>query len=97
MSAAKSEPYADASIGNITGSNSVNVFLGLGLPWMVAAFYWASVGEDDAAAWRLRYASEPWYAADMPVGFAVPAGSLGTSVSIFSCTAVVTLSTFIVR
>lgn len=25
------DPYADASIGNITGSNSVNVFLGLGL------------------------------------------------------------------
>lgn len=31
-SAAQQDPYADASIGNITGSNSVNVFLGLGLP-----------------------------------------------------------------
>ena len=25
----------DASIGNVTGSNSVNVFLGLGLPWVI--------------------------------------------------------------
>ena len=30
---------ADASIGNVTGSNSVNVFLGLGLPWMIATVY----------------------------------------------------------
>merc|ERR1719373_938103 len=30
---------ADAAIGNITGSNSVNVFLGLGLPWLMAAIY----------------------------------------------------------
>lgn len=32
-------PVADAAIGNITGSNSVNVFLGLGLPWCIGAFY----------------------------------------------------------
>ena len=25
-----------AAIGNVTGSNSVNVFLGLGLPWVIA-------------------------------------------------------------
>jgi len=30
---------ADAAIGNITGSNSVNVFLGLGLPWLIASIY----------------------------------------------------------
>ena len=41
MSAARNERYADSSIGNITGSNSVNVFLGLGLPWSAAAIYWA--------------------------------------------------------
>ena len=39
--AAIAEPFADASIVNITGSNSVNVFLGLGLPWAIAAIYWA--------------------------------------------------------
>jgi len=40
MTAAKQDEYADASIVNVTGSNSVNVFLGIGLPWMLAAFYW---------------------------------------------------------
>lgn len=37
---ARSEKYADNAIGNVTGSNSVNVFLGLGLPWVFAASYW---------------------------------------------------------
>lgn len=37
--AAVNEKYADASVGNVTGSNSVNVFLGLGLPWVIAASY----------------------------------------------------------
>merc|ERR1719359_855497 len=38
--AAMEDPYADASVGNVTGSNSVNVFLGLGLPWTIGAVYW---------------------------------------------------------
>ena len=38
--AALQEKYADNSIGNVTGSNSVNVFLGLGLPWLMASIYW---------------------------------------------------------
>lgn len=43
--AAKMEKTADNAIGNITGSNSVNVFLGLGLPWLLAAIYWSSKGK----------------------------------------------------
>lgn len=35
--AALQDKYADAAIGNVTGSNSVNVFLGLGTPWLLAA------------------------------------------------------------
>ena len=31
-------------LGNVTGSNSVNVFLGLGLPWVIAAIYWQIKG-----------------------------------------------------
>jgi solute carrier family 8 (sodium/calcium exchanger) len=43
--AATMEKTADNSIGNVTGSNSVNVFLGLGLPWVIGAIYWtAQVG-----------------------------------------------------
>lgn len=40
MTAAKNSESADSAIGNITGSNSVNVFLGLGLPWVTATMYW---------------------------------------------------------
>lgn len=40
-SAALHDIGADASIGNITGSNSVNVFLGLGLPWVISTCYHA--------------------------------------------------------
>ncbi|XP_072126039.1 sodium/calcium exchanger 1-like [Mobula birostris] len=42
--AALQDQYADASIGNVTGSNAVNVFLGIGVAWSVAAIYWASKG-----------------------------------------------------
>ena len=42
--AATADPYADAAIGNVTGSNSVNVFLGLGFPWTLAAIYHAANG-----------------------------------------------------
>ena len=41
-SAAMNEKHADASIGNVTGSNSVNVFLGLGTSWVIAAAYHAA-------------------------------------------------------
>jgi len=41
MTAARTSEYADAAIGNVTGSNSVNVFLGLGLPWAIATTYHA--------------------------------------------------------
>jgi len=39
MTAAKESRYADSAVGNVTGSNSVNVFLGLGLPWVIAVIY----------------------------------------------------------
>lgn len=39
MMAARQEKYADSAVGNITGSNSVNVFLGLGLPWLVGSLW----------------------------------------------------------
>merc|ERR1719415_127469 len=43
--AATAERTADNAIGNVTGSNSVNVFLGLGLPWLIASIYWAAKGQ----------------------------------------------------
>ncbi len=56
--AAVNDRHADASVGNVTGSNSVNVFLGLGLPWSIAAIYhtvrlccWLSRVPSSAHAW----------------------------------------------
>ncbi|XP_060125469.1 sodium/calcium exchanger 3 isoform X5 [Zootoca vivipara] len=43
--AAIQDQHADASIGNVTGSNAVNVFLGIGVAWTIAAGYWASKGQ----------------------------------------------------
>ena len=77
--------YGSLAVANALGSKVVNIGVGLGLPWMVAAFYWVFVGNGDE--WRQRYANEPWYSPSMPVGFAVPAGTLGFSVMVFSTTA----------
>ncbi|XP_034753720.1 sodium/calcium exchanger 1b [Etheostoma cragini] len=44
--AATQDQYADASIGNVTGSNAVNVFLGIGVAWSIAAIYHSSRGEE---------------------------------------------------
>jgi len=38
--AAIEDETADASVGNVTGSNAVNVFLGIGIAWTMAAMYW---------------------------------------------------------
>uniref|UniRef100_A0A1I8A4Z6 Sodium/calcium exchanger 1 n=1 Tax=Steinernema glaseri TaxID=37863 RepID=A0A1I8A4Z6_9BILA len=42
--AAIQDKYADSSIGNVTGSNGVNVFLGIGIAWTMAALYHAYHG-----------------------------------------------------
>merc|ERR1711881_432038 len=87
--AATQDPYADASIGNVTGSNSVNVFLGLGLPWTIGACYWRNAfdGGDQSliADWLKRETplGETYSAAFIQSGrypeggFMVPAGGLG--------------------
>lgn len=46
MTAAKTSETADSAIGNVTGSNSVNVFVGLGLPWLISAKYQAERNKD---------------------------------------------------
>uniref|UniRef100_A0A4W6EPT9 Calx-beta domain-containing protein n=1 Tax=Lates calcarifer TaxID=8187 RepID=A0A4W6EPT9_LATCA len=43
--AAIQDQYADASIGNVTGSNAVNVFLGIGVAWTIAAIAWRAEGK----------------------------------------------------
>merc|ERR1719410_366663 len=43
--AAIEDDTADNSVGNVTGSNAVNVFLGIGIAWSLAAIYWESQGK----------------------------------------------------
>mmetsp|Transcript_112646 Transcript_112646/g.318199 ORF Transcript_112646/g.318199 Transcript_112646/m.318199 type:complete len:821 (-) Transcript_112646:68-2530(-) len=92
-SAAQQDPYADASIGNVTGSNSVNVFLGLGLPWLIGAVYWHIKGA--TPEWQAKY---PDMVETYPDGgFIVKAGSLGFNVAVFSCCAVASIVLLVVR
>ena len=75
-SAAIGDATADAAIGNVMGSNSVNVFLGLGLPWSVAAIYWQIVGA--SPEWLERVGEDfPHLPEVYPAGgFVVPARDL---------------------
>jgi len=104
--AAVMDPFADASIGNITGSNSVNVFLGLGLSWSLAAFYWEcapapqdwmdKVFKPDGVYYDLR-----GDVADKMRGgnavFVVPAGSLWFNLMVFSCNAIFAVQHLLAR
>lgn len=97
--AALSDDTADASIGNVTGSNSVNVFLGLGLPWSLASIYWSGGFASDKAKkkWHNRYGGRdndgsggskgPKGARKIgehtAMAFVVPAGDLAVTVLVF--------------
>ncbi|CAK0843444.1 unnamed protein product [Prorocentrum cordatum] len=85
--AALHEPFADASVGNVTGSNCVNVFLGLGLPWMIGSLYWTAEGP--TAEWRSRYEFDADIAQHFrdSGAFVVKAGALVSSVIVFTCMA----------
>ncbi|CAL1152714.1 unnamed protein product [Cladocopium goreaui] len=95
--AAEQDPYADASIGNVTGSNSVNVFLGLGLPWTIGSIYWAAQGR--TSAWQEKYAGKARFEEWNTGGgkFIVIGGDLGYSVVIFSAGALVCMSILFLR
>jgi len=41
---AKQDPHADIALGGIAGSLAVNVFLGLGIPWLIGSVYWDKTG-----------------------------------------------------
>ena len=83
--AAKEDTSADAAIGNVTGSNSVNVFLGLGLPWMVATIYSMANPKTDGNG-------------VVQTGYYVPkGGGLSFSVTIFSALAICCIGTLCLR
>lgn len=91
MTSASKDDTADSSIVNVTGSNSVNVYLGIGIPWLAAAIYWAAASGDTLLAWKLRYATvlDGALVSNYPSGaFVVQGGALGFSVLIFNCVAI---------
>lgn len=91
--AAIHDEYADNSIGNVTGSNSVNVFLGLGISWTIGAVYWTM--EDPTDKWRSRY---PDMAPKHPEGaFIVMSDDLGFSVTVFLLCCVICIGILFVR
>jgi solute carrier family 8 (sodium/calcium exchanger) len=79
--AAIGDEYADASVGNVTGSNAVNVFLGIGVAWSIAAVYWAwMVPEDQRTG-----------------GLEVKEGTLTFSVIVFCAEAVIAILVLLFR
>jgi len=94
--AAQQDDCADNAIGNITGSNSVNVFMGLGLSWTIGSFYWeqstlaSKEWEEhtiDGRSFKDRYGDE-----HPNGGFFVPANTLAFSVSVYLVCALICLS-----
>eukprot|EP00927_Polykrikos_kofoidii_P039039 TRINITY_DN33479_c0_g1_i1.p1 TRINITY_DN33479_c0_g1~~TRINITY_DN33479_c0_g1_i1.p1 ORF type:complete len:791 (-),score=77.99 TRINITY_DN33479_c0_g1_i1:274-2616(-) len=93
LSAAREDDTADASVVNVTGSNSVNVFLGLGLPWTVASIYWAVVGR--LPEWEEKYSL---IAANIDgAAFIVESRNLGFSVLAFTACTVFCLIVIVAR
>jgi len=101
--AALHDRHADASIGNVTGSNSVNVFLGLGLPWLIAGIYWEVLpydANDASSSWNVQALKKEWpdhLLQDYPGKFIVISGGLGASVVIYTSCAVLCLGTLVAR
>eukprot|EP00746_Dinoflagellata_sp_MGD_P144938 gnl/MRDRNA2_/MRDRNA2_77630_c0_seq2.p1 gnl/MRDRNA2_/MRDRNA2_77630_c0~~gnl/MRDRNA2_/MRDRNA2_77630_c0_seq2.p1 ORF type:complete len:768 (+),score=194.87 gnl/MRDRNA2_/MRDRNA2_77630_c0_seq2:487-2790(+) len=95
--AAQQDEYADASIGNVTGSNSVNVFLGLGLPWLMGAIFWGSIDDVKLEEWKDTYKDTDVPGKYPEGGFAVIAGDLGFSVIVFSICACTTIGILVMR
>lgn len=94
--AAMQDEWADASIVNVTGSNSVNVFLGIGVPWMMAAIYWSFVDGTKDSKWVEDYYDD--FIGRCPSGcFVVPSGDLAFSVIVFTLGACVCLVLIRVR
>jgi len=96
--AATCDKTADAAIGNVTGSNAVNVFLGLGVTWTVGSVYWTMEGVTPKmiAMYPGVDALKGKKLGD-PIGLVVPAGDLFVSVAIFVSFAVFAIGVLQVR
>jgi len=106
------DPTADASIGNVTGSNAINVFMGVGLSWALAAVIWQVTDADPAssAEWYKRVAAmDPDVQKNVAdaagcgngkcdrVVFVTPAGTLWFNLMVFSGNALCALQHLFAR
>eukprot|EP00443_Scrippsiella_acuminata_P001304 CAMPEP_0115198888 /NCGR_PEP_ID=MMETSP0270-20121206/16334_1 /TAXON_ID=71861 /ORGANISM="Scrippsiella trochoidea, Strain CCMP3099" /LENGTH=974 /DNA_ID=CAMNT_0002612267 /DNA_START=25 /DNA_END=2949 /DNA_ORIENTATION=- len=76
-------------------ANSVNVFLGLGLPWTIAAIFWNTRTRDED--WVRRYQDVASRYEGSNCVFAVPASNLGFSIVCFCCASLGAISLLIAR
>eukprot|EP00928_Gymnodinium_smaydae_P066304 TRINITY_DN4933_c0_g2_i1.p1 TRINITY_DN4933_c0_g2~~TRINITY_DN4933_c0_g2_i1.p1 ORF type:complete len:747 (+),score=128.10 TRINITY_DN4933_c0_g2_i1:78-2243(+) len=89
---AVNDPTADASVVNVTGSNSVNVFLGLGVPWLFASIYWTIVGRTDEWIQRYGHITSP-----CAVGFVVQSRNITFMVLVFTVLALLASMILLLR
>eukprot|EP00927_Polykrikos_kofoidii_P062432 TRINITY_DN57245_c0_g1_i1.p1 TRINITY_DN57245_c0_g1~~TRINITY_DN57245_c0_g1_i1.p1 ORF type:complete len:1089 (+),score=185.15 TRINITY_DN57245_c0_g1_i1:49-3315(+) len=98
--AAQQDETADNSVGAVCGSNSVNVFLGLGLPWTFCSIYWQFAGPTSewmAHLYKGKTFGELYLPRYPSGGFVVPAESLYLNVSAFTLLAILALSLLVCR
>ena len=93
--AAVNEKHADNAIGNVTGSNSVNVFLGLGVPWVIATIYHAIHVSYSCPSFPLTL--EQAIILFQGTQFEVQAGALTFSVTIYILCAAIAIAIFFIR
>ncbi|CAD7944294.1 unnamed protein product [Amoebophrya sp. A120] len=97
--AALQDEYADSSVTNVTGSNAVNVFVGLGVPWTMGAIYWSIEGV--TCEWMQKIAtvkSGLQIMKDNPDGGLVHYGEeLGYSVMIYTVGALIAIGALLYR
>lgn len=95
--AAIQDKYADASVGNVTGSNAVNVFLGIGVAWTIAAIYHAYHGREflvEPGKWVTSQFISQIIKLTLIL---VPLSSLAFSVTLFCSEAVVAILVLMLR
>jgi hypothetical protein len=99
LAACRDDETADASVVNVTGSNSVNVFLGLGVPWSVCSLYWFC--KERTSQWTACY---PEAAARLDADgqgssmvFVVESGYIGFSVMSFCCVCLSAVAVLMLR
>mmetsp|Transcript_101068 Transcript_101068/g.157904 ORF Transcript_101068/g.157904 Transcript_101068/m.157904 type:complete len:200 (-) Transcript_101068:27-626(-) len=94
--AAMADETADNAIGNITGSNCVNVFLGIGISWTIGAVYWEQSTPASREWEQYSFDGKTFkelFGDEYPNGgFFVPTSTLAFSVGLYTAFALVCLA-----